>query len=65
MPTAHLESAFEAEIVAHLTGHGWNEGAASSYRRNLGLGIDARRCSTPTRSPPGSRPSSPGRRTGR
>jgi type I restriction enzyme R subunit len=37
MPTAHLESTFEAAIVAHLTAHGWHEGDASSYRRNLGL----------------------------
>jgi hypothetical protein len=24
--TAHLESAFEAEIVAHLVQHGWHSG---------------------------------------
>ncbi|MGQ0464414.1 MAG: type I restriction endonuclease subunit R [Sporichthyaceae bacterium] len=36
---AHLEGAFEAEVVAHLTSPqgGWSEGAADSYRRDLGL----------------------------
>ncbi len=39
MKTAHLESAFEAEIVAHLTAHGWREGDRAAYRRDLGLHV--------------------------
>jgi type I restriction enzyme R subunit len=37
MKTAHLESAFESEIVAHLVQHGWHQGDRTAYRRDLGL----------------------------
>ena len=37
MKTAHLESAFEGEIVAHMTAHGWANGDRTAYRRDLGL----------------------------
>ena len=37
MKTAHLESAFEAEIVAHLAQRGWTAGDRTAYRRDLGL----------------------------
>lgn len=37
MKTAHLESAFESEIVTHLTAHGWHQGERTAYRRDLGL----------------------------
>ncbi len=37
MSAAHLEAAFEAEIVAHLVAHGWHQGDRTAYRRNLGL----------------------------
>jgi type I restriction enzyme R subunit len=37
MKTAHLESAFESEIVADLVQHGWHEGDRTAYRRDLGL----------------------------
>ena len=34
---AHLESALEEHIEAHLLGHGWQQGDPSSYSRALGL----------------------------
>jgi len=34
---AHLEAAFETDVVEHLTANGWHAGAASSYTRHLGL----------------------------
>ena len=37
MKTAHLESAFESEIVDHLVQHGWHQGDRTAYRRDLGL----------------------------
>ena len=33
----HTEQAFESSIEAHLLGHGWVQGAAANYRRDLGL----------------------------
>jgi len=35
--SVHTESAFEAAIEAHLLSNGWAPGAASSYRREVGL----------------------------
>jgi type I restriction enzyme R subunit len=37
MAKQHTESAFEATIEAHLLGHGWAQGSADSYRRDLGI----------------------------
>jgi hypothetical protein len=37
MKTAHLESAFESEIVDHLVQHSWHQGGRQLYRRDLGL----------------------------
>jgi type I restriction enzyme R subunit len=37
--TAHLESAFESEIVDHLVRHGWHRGDRTAYRRDLGLDV--------------------------
>jgi len=34
---AHLESALEEHIEAHLLGHGWHQGDPSTYSRPLGL----------------------------
>ena len=34
---AHLEEALEATIEAHLLGHGWHQGASTSYDRDLAL----------------------------
>ncbi len=33
----HTEQAFESTVEQHLLDHGWVQGAASSYRRDLGL----------------------------
>ena len=35
--SVHTESAFESAIEAHLLANGWVQGAASSYRRDVGL----------------------------
>jgi len=35
--SSHGEGAFEAAIEAHLLAHGWVQGVASHYRRDLGL----------------------------
>lgn len=37
MPDKHREIHFEAEIVEHLTAHGWREGEAALYDRELAL----------------------------
>jgi type I restriction enzyme R subunit len=37
MKTAHLESSFESEVVAHLSAHNWHRGDRTAYRRDLGL----------------------------
>ena len=35
--SVHTESAFESAIEAHLLANGWVQGAAASYRRDVGL----------------------------
>jgi type I restriction enzyme R subunit len=37
MPEKHLETVFEQELVAHLTGHGWLAGDPAHYDRGLAL----------------------------
>lgn len=37
MTGVHTEQAFESAVQAHLLAHGWVPGAASHYRRDLGL----------------------------
>ena len=41
MTGAHLEEAFEKEIVAHLTANGWCAGESADYDKSLGLDTKA------------------------